>query len=203
MQTDIIRAELERLFELEELEALSRDILGFDPEEVGGTAAKGTFAGALTEHCVAHEAVEALCDALWATRRDLDPRIAELRIRGVNLEKRFRSKDTVGPFRIKRLVGEGPLGAVYVGRADNQDSRIKVLGRDATRDPRSLQRFFTLNRLVGKLSSPALPRAVRAGTFDGVCLVAHRYIEGNTLQTRVSRTGPMYFKEARPRLGAI
>ena len=42
MQTEILRGELERLFSLDELTALSRDLLGFDPDEVGGTNAKAS-----------------------------------------------------------------------------------------------------------------------------------------------------------------
>src|SRR5687768_5551559 len=56
-ETDILQAELERLFELDELLQLSRDVLGFEPENVGGTGAKASFAGALTAHCAENEAI--------------------------------------------------------------------------------------------------------------------------------------------------
>ena len=45
MELEVLRAELERLFELDELMQLSQDVLGFDPESVGGTATLGSFAG--------------------------------------------------------------------------------------------------------------------------------------------------------------
>ena len=38
IETEILRAELESLYELPDLLALSRDVLGFEPESVGGTA---------------------------------------------------------------------------------------------------------------------------------------------------------------------
>ena len=44
---EVLQGELERLFELRELLQLSSDVLGFDPEHVGGTASKGAFARAL------------------------------------------------------------------------------------------------------------------------------------------------------------
>ena len=71
-ETDILRAELERLYELPDLLALSRDVLGFEPASVGGMAAKASFAGALTAHCLEHDAIEALCDALLATRVEVN-----------------------------------------------------------------------------------------------------------------------------------
>lgn len=51
MELDVLRAELERLFELDELMVLSHDVLGFDPETVGGTSTLGSFAGALVGYC--------------------------------------------------------------------------------------------------------------------------------------------------------
>src|SRR5260221_7183311 len=38
MEVDLLRAELERLFELDELLTMSRDLLGFEPETIRGTA---------------------------------------------------------------------------------------------------------------------------------------------------------------------
>src|ERR1044071_741839 len=44
-------AELERLYELDELKTLSSGLLGLDPDELGGTTAKGSFARALARRC--------------------------------------------------------------------------------------------------------------------------------------------------------
>ena len=83
MEIDLLRAELERLFELEELLSLSRELLGFDPDTVGGTAGLGSFARSLTEHCAEHDAIEALCDALIASKADVSPEIARLGMKGL------------------------------------------------------------------------------------------------------------------------
>src|SRR5688500_14303236 len=82
-EPDILRAELERLFERDELIQLSRDVLGFEPDQVGGTAAKASFAGALTAHCAENEAIEALCDALVATRSDVSTQVQTIRSVGL------------------------------------------------------------------------------------------------------------------------
>ena len=47
MTTEFLQGELERLFELESMMALSDELLGLSPTEVGGTNAKGAFARAL------------------------------------------------------------------------------------------------------------------------------------------------------------
>src|SRR5262245_1556126 len=79
MDIEILRGELERLFELDELLKLSESVLGFEPNLVGGASAKGSFAGALTAYCDEHDAVEALCDAVLAIKPDANPALAELR----------------------------------------------------------------------------------------------------------------------------
>ncbi len=100
IEADLLRAELERLYELDELVALSRDILGFDPERVGGTAAKASFAGALTSHCVEHDAVEALCDVLLATRVNVSAQVADIRLTGVHTDEELAPGQ-----RFRRLLG--------------------------------------------------------------------------------------------------
>jgi len=97
IETDILQAELERLFELPELLKLSRDLLGFDPDSVGGTAAKASFAGALTAHCLEHDAIEALCDAMLATNVEVNPKVADLRVTGVALDEELKTGTELGP----------------------------------------------------------------------------------------------------------
>jgi hypothetical protein len=48
---EIIRAELERPFSLDEMTSMSKSLPCLDPEEVGGANAKATFAKALTDRC--------------------------------------------------------------------------------------------------------------------------------------------------------
>src|SRR5450432_4679445 len=100
IETDILQAELERLFDLPELLKLSRDLLGFDPDSVGGTAAKASFAGALTAHCLEHDAIEALCDALLATRGEVNATVADLQLTGVAPDEELRPGAELGPYLI-------------------------------------------------------------------------------------------------------
>ncbi len=143
MSIEILRAELERLFELEELLQMSRTVLGFDPEEVGGTAAKGSFAKALTDHCAEVDAVEALCDAMLASKSEVNPKIGQIRVNGLPFDEELRSGAILGDFTIVRKLGEGRLGISYLARQGDADFRVKVLRREATRDLRGLHRFLS------------------------------------------------------------
>src|ERR1700761_3901861 len=100
MSMDIVRGELERLFSLEELLALSSDLLGFEPGEIGGQASKASFARALADRCVELDAVEALVDAVVATRTEVDPRVKDLGQKGVGRAEELKTGDTFGPFTI-------------------------------------------------------------------------------------------------------
>src|SRR3954468_22458492 len=67
MITESLAAELEQLLTLNELTELSRGYLGLEPETVGGTAAKASFARALAVRCQKLDAVPAPLDAVEAS----------------------------------------------------------------------------------------------------------------------------------------
>jgi hypothetical protein len=75
---EVLRAELERLFDLDGLLDLSRNVLGVEPDQVGGTATVSSFAGALLAFCQKEDAVVALADALRASGEDISPAVAQI-----------------------------------------------------------------------------------------------------------------------------
>jgi len=107
MDIEILRGELERLFSLDELTDLSRDLLGFDPEEVGGTSAKASFVRALTDRCGQVDALDALVEAIIGSRTDADQRLRDLSQRGFTSNETLEAGTLVGPFVIVRRIGEG------------------------------------------------------------------------------------------------
>lgn len=204
---DVIRGELERLFSLDELKAIARDSLGVDPETVGGTSAKGSFARALVDDCARRDAVEALVDSVLILKTDLDPRVREIAATGLAHADDLSPGTEIGGFTIQKKIGEGGAGVVYLATRKEASSRqlaLKVIKREAGRDVRALQRFLTANRLVGNVAHSGLPRGVETGTFaDGRSYVAYDYVDGQVLQARLQRTGPMHLNEGRPILRAI
>lgn len=203
IETDILRAELERLYELPDLLALSRDVLGFEPDRVGGTAAKASFAGALTEHCLEHDAIEALCDALLATRVEVNSKVLDLRTTGVALDEELTPGSELGPYVVTRKLGEGRLALSYLAKKDGAEYRLKVLRREATRDQRGLQRFLTVTRLIAQLDHPGLPAGLVVEQIADRYAIAHRFVEAQPLAQRIARTGPLHFNEAEPVIRGI
>jgi len=202
MHLDILSGELERLFDLDELQALSIDLLGFDPSAVGGTTHKGSFARALTAYCVAEDAVEALCDALLATKKGVDPRVVELR-QGALSERPLEPGDQLGAFTIVRPLGRGRVGNVYVASDGASQLRLKLLHLAATRDRRNLHRCLTRSRLIGRFSHAGVAHQLRAERLGERYTIAHEWVDGQTLGARLAFGGPMPFDAARPFLSAI
>ncbi len=203
MELDILRAELERLYDLEELIGVARDILGFDPSAIGGTAAKGSFVNALTDHCVELDAVEALCDVVVATKSDVNPKVVSIRSSGLHFNDDIKIGSTFGEYSIVKKLGEGRVGISYLAKRGDDNLRLKVLRHEATRDRRGLHRFLTVSRLGGRQEHPGLPQSLVAEIIDDRYVVAHGYRDGQPLSARIARTGPMHINEARPLLKGI
>src|SRR5258708_2824390 len=183
----VVRAELERLFSLEEMTSISQRFLGLDPEDVGGAAAKGSFAKALTERCFDGDRIDALVDVILASRATVDPRIREFSRVGASEE--IGAGDTFEHFLVLRKLGESELAIAYSARRDGEDRILKVLRAEAARDKRAVHRFLTANRMVSDVLHPGLPIGLDAGESEGRYWVSYASAEGQPLSARCARTG--------------
>jgi tetratricopeptide (TPR) repeat protein len=203
MEIDTLQAELERLFDLNSLLDLTREVLGFDPESIGGTSALGSFAQSLIRHCVECDATEALCDAVRILKPNSSADLDRIRSIGLSFNENLAPNSAIGDIQIVRVLGQGRVGASYLGHYGPSQVRVKVLRHEATRDRRGLQRFAAITRLVARISHPALPSGLVVATAADRVLVVHNYIEGQTLAQRLARSGPIHIMEALPILQAI
>ncbi|WP_437786482.1 protein kinase domain-containing protein [Sorangium sp. So ce1097] len=203
MSIDIVRGELERLFSLDEMMALSSDLLGFNPAEIGGNASKASFARALTDHCVEVDAIEALLDAIIASRAEVDARVRALGAQGLSLPEEIAAGEAFGDYVVTRKIGEGPRGHVYAATRGTEPRTLKVLRREATRDGRAVRRFLTHVRLAAQVRHESLASGVEAGIVGGRAFVAYTHIDGLPLSARLARSGPLHINEARPLLRGI
>jgi len=203
MSIDIVRGELERLFSLEELMGLSADLLGIDPAEIGGNASKASFARALTDRCVELDAIDALLDAVIASRGSVDARVRELGARGVSLPEELKPGETFGDFTITKKIGQGPRGIVYTATRGDKERVLKVIGRDASQGPRAARRFVTHVRLAARVRHENLPEDLEAGFVGARPWISYAPIEGQPLAARIARSGPLHINEARTFLRGV
>jgi tetratricopeptide (TPR) repeat protein/tRNA A-37 threonylcarbamoyl transferase component Bud32 len=198
---DILRGELERLFSLEEMTAMSERLLGLSPDDVGGATAKASFARALTERCLDGDRLEALIDVLVASRKGVDPRVRDL---GALLgTEELQAGEAFGPFSIQKKIGESELAFTYLAQKAGEARTLKILRRETARDRRAVHRFLTANRLVATVEHPGLPKHVEAGEIDGRPFIAYAHVEAQTLAARLARTGPSHLNELKAILRGI
>ncbi len=199
---EILRGELERLFSLDEMTAMSKRLLGLDPEDVGGASGKTTFARALTQKCVDGDRLEALVDCILVSRHEVDPRVRD--VAGLLGTRDLGAGTTVGPFTVQRKLGESEIAVVYLAQRDGAPFVLKVLRRDAARDRPAVQRFLTANRLVSTVDHEGLPKGIVAEEADGgLVYVAYEHVEAQPLAQRLARTGPSHINELKPILRGI
>src|SRR5690606_17309420 len=137
MEIEALRAELEQLFDLDELLRLSERLLALSPQDIGGETAKGSFVRARTEHCSKAHALEAVCDAVIATKPEASDALRRTANTGIPALA-LNPGDSFGVYEVERALGEGALGAVYVTRRDGQAMRLKVLHPVSAYDERGL-----------------------------------------------------------------
>ena len=92
MEIETLQAELERLFDLNSLLDLTRDVLGFDPDSVGGTTALGSYSQSLIRHCIQADATEALCDAVRILKPSASPELDKIRTLGLFARRNTASR---------------------------------------------------------------------------------------------------------------
>ncbi len=89
----------------------------------------------------------------------------------------------VGPYRLERILGEGGMGVVYLGRREDLRSvaAVKVL-RDAWLSPARRERFRFEQRTLAQLNHPHIARLFDADTLaDGTPWFAMEYVEGQAI----------------------
>ena len=96
-----------------------------------------------------------------------------------------------GPYVIDRLIGEGGMGVVYLGRRPDLGSQaaIKVL-RDAWLSPARQARFAAEQRTLARLAHDSIARLYDAGSLpDGTPWIAMEYVEGSPFTTHCRDSG--------------
>ena len=167
MVVETLSAELERLYELEELKSLSSGLLGLDPNEVGGATAKASFARALAQRCLEIDAIDALVDAAQASRRPLPVELLKkLRNGALDSDERPHEGDELGELLVLRELGESASSTVYRVKRGSEDLRVKRLSREVRARRSDVQRYFAASRIVGGVVHPGLPVGVNAGSVD-------------------------------------
>ncbi len=105
---------------------------------------------------------------------------------------RFQPGDTVGPYRVTGLIGEGANGVVYqvVNSVTGRLEAVKVLADSLIGDREQAQRFLREIQLQAKLDHPNIAQ-VRTAFCEGATIVlVMELVDGESLNA-VLRRGPL------------
>ena len=113
-----------------------------------------------------------------------------------------RPGDSLGPYRITRMIGRGRMGVVFEGAADGEDPvAVKVVTTELTQDDVFLRRFRREVQAAQKISHPNVVPVLAHGDEGGLPYLVQRLIPGGSLADRIQSTGALSLAEAVRMLG--
>src|SRR6476646_8458229 len=95
-------------------------------------------------------------------------------------------------------LGAGGMAITYRARDTTLNSvvALKVIGRKLAENPMARARFLREARAAAQIQHPNVARVIHYGEQDGECFYAMELVEGETLEARVKRTGPLSVSQA-------
>jgi serine/threonine-protein kinase len=99
----------------------------------------------------------------------------------------------LGDFEVKRLLGRGGMGQVYLATqiSLNRPVALKVLHPHYLSKPSYLSRFETEATAVAKLNHPNIVHVYTLGYVDEVRFIAMEYVEGTNLREYINKKGAL------------
>ena len=94
---------------------------------------------------------------------------------------------TIGPYRVDSLLGEGGMGVVYKAHDSRlaRDVAIKVLPEAFARDPERMARFEREAKTLAALNHPNIATLHGLEETAGVMALVMEYVEGPTIADRI------------------
>ncbi len=101
-------------------------------------------------------------------------------------------------YRIDRMLGEGGMGEVYLAVDENTDRRvaIKVVAPELMRDQGVRRRFLEEARVMASLEHPHIVTLLAFFEEGGRFFLVMQFVDGESLEERIEREGPLSFEEA-------
>ena len=107
---------------------------------------------------------------------------------------------TIGRYRVIRLLGRGGFGRVYLAHDDDLDRpvAIKVPNPERISRPEDVEVYLNEARILASLDHPHIVPVYDLGrTDDGSCYVVSKYVEGSDLAARIRQSRPGFHESAR------
>ena len=101
-----------------------------------------------------------------------------------------RPGDSVGPYRITRVIGRGRMGVVFEGVEDGgQPVAIKVVTTELSQDEVFVRRFKREVEAAQRISHPNVVPVLASGDENGLPYLVQKLIPGGSLHDRIAGSG--------------
>ena len=108
-----------------------------------------------------------------------------------------RPGDSLGPYRIKRVIGRGRMGIVFEGTQDGGEPvALKVVTTELSQDEVFLRRFRREVNAAQKIDHPNVVPVLADGDEHGLPYLVQRLIPGGSLADRIENSGPLELEPA-------
>lgn len=104
-----------------------------------------------------------------------------------------RSSFYLGKYRLIELLGRGGMGSVFLAQhvTMNRRAALKIIARQVSQDPVSLNRFLSDARAIAALDHPNILQAYSVDSEGQRYYLVMEYVEGVDLQRLVEEDGPL------------
>jgi serine/threonine protein kinase len=103
-----------------------------------------------------------------------------------------RPGDSLGPYRITRVIGRGRMGIVFEGTADGEDPvALKVVTTELSQDDVFVRRFRREVQAAQKITHPNVVPVLAHGEEGGLPYLVQRLIPGGSLADRIAVRGKL------------
>ena len=104
-------------------------------------------------------------------------------------DERFEPGDAIGDYRIKREIGRGGMGRVYLATDARlgRDVALKVLAPHLVRDEKQRERLRREARAAAALSHPGICTVYALEEIDTDVVIATEFVDGRTLRDEIIR----------------
>jgi serine/threonine protein kinase len=108
-----------------------------------------------------------------------------------------RPGDSLGPYRITRVIGRGRMGIVFEGTQDGGEPvALKVVTTELSQDEVFLRRFRREVKAAQKIDHPNVVPVLADGEEHGLPYLVQRLIPGGSLADRIQGSGPLGLETA-------